>query len=149
MQNLKSLLNNRSIKEHNPTSKEINDILKLIQRDIKDAEIDILSNDRRFATAYNAALNLARIVTISEGYRIVAKIGHHKISFITASIILGKNFKNYFSLFEICRRKRNKVDYDLVDVATETELKELLFKVKNFNKLVYEWLIKTHTNFFI
>lgn len=144
MMNLKTLLAKGDLKKHLPSKNEIDGIRKLVGRDIKDAQIEELSIDRRFATAYNAALNLARIIVISEGYRITAKIGHHKVSFACALYLLGKKHEDYFNLFEICRRKRNKVDYDMTDVATETELYELISNVINFQKTVYNWLVANH-----
>lgn len=146
MKSLKNLLDKGDLKPHTPTKSEIDGIRKLVRRDLKDADIQELSIDRRFATAYNAALNLSRIVVISEGYRITAKIGHHKVSFSCASKILGKQYEDFFSLFELCRRKRNKVDYDQSDVATETELLELLEKSHEFKTCIDKWLTTHYSN---
>ena len=144
MKNLKNLLNSGDLKKHNPTKSEIGGIRKLVTRDLKDADIAELSIDRRFATAYNGALNLARIIVICEGYRITAKVGHHKVSFASAQTILRNKYDDLFSLFELSRRKRNKVDYDQSDVATESELADLISNVKIFEKVVNEWLIANH-----
>jgi hypothetical protein len=40
-----------------------------------------VSADRRFATAYNAALLTAHMVIACAGYRVTAKTGHHKVAF--------------------------------------------------------------------
>ena len=45
------------------------DLLRIVDRDLKDASILELSADRRFVTAYNAALRLATIVLRASGYR--------------------------------------------------------------------------------
>jgi hypothetical protein len=42
----------------------------LISRDLADATLAGLSADRRFATAYNAALQTAAMATACAGYRI-------------------------------------------------------------------------------
>ena len=39
-------------------------------------------------------------------------------------------------------KKRNIVDYDLTDVASMSELKELIEKVQEFRRIVYDWLEK-------
>ena len=144
MKSLNNLLVSKDLEEHNPSRNEIEGIKRLISRDIQDANLLELSIDRRFATIYNAALNLSRIIVISKGYRITAKIGHHKITFTAASIILGKQFDHFFSLFEICRRKRNKVDYDQADVATESELIDLISHVNKFEKIIHQWMSSNH-----
>ena len=146
LKNLKKLLADNTLKEHKASKAEIDGIRRLVMRDIQDADLNELSLDRRFATAYNAALNLARIVILAEGCRITAKMGHHKISFSVASTILDKSFQDYFSLFQVCRRKRNKVDYDLADIVTKTELQELIAKVKEFNRDIFEWLAANHSS---
>jgi hypothetical protein len=66
---------------HRPSKKELDDIRALVARDLADATVAGLSADRRFATAYNAALLAASMVIACAGYRVTAKTGHHKISF--------------------------------------------------------------------
>jgi hypothetical protein len=46
-----------------------------------DAGVTAVSADRRFATAYNAALLTAHMVIACAGYRVTAKTGHHKVAF--------------------------------------------------------------------
>ena len=50
------------LQQHNTSVKEIADLLKLVGRDLADADIKEISADRRFARACNAALQLATIV---------------------------------------------------------------------------------------
>jgi hypothetical protein len=51
--------------------------------------------------------------------------------------------------FDTCRRKRNQVDYDLVQAVTETETDELLQKAAEFRDLVEEWIRKHHRQYAI
>ena len=54
---------------------------QLIARDLEDACVAGLSADRRFATAYNAALQAANMAVACAGYRITAaRTGHHQVS---------------------------------------------------------------------
>lgn len=53
---------------------------ELIARDLADAGVAGLSADRRFATAYNAALQAANMAVACAGYRITARTGHHQVS---------------------------------------------------------------------
>lgn len=63
---------------------------QLIARDLADLALSGLSADRRLATAYNAALQAANMAIACAGYRITAKMGHHKISLESAALALGK-----------------------------------------------------------
>jgi len=81
------------------------------------------------------------IITVS-GYRVSAKTGHHALTFEIASLIIGERFQEYFDFFDVCRRKRNIVDYDHTNVTSRSELKELIEKVQEFRRIVYDWLEK-------
>lgn len=50
----------------------------------------------------------------------------------------------YTDYFEICRRKRNLVDYDAANVASETEAAELLRRVEEFAAHVEAWITQRH-----
>ena len=140
--NLQKYLKNGNLQPHRSTKKEIESFKKLIARDLSDCAIEELSVDRRFTTAYQAALNLSRMIIAVSGYRVSVKTGHHALTFEIAGMILEDKFQEYFDFFDVCRRKRNLVDYDLADVTSPSELKELLEKVQEFRHTVYDWLEK-------
>ena len=117
---------------------------ELIARDLADAGVAGLSADRRFATAYNAALQAANMAVACAGYRITAKIGHHKVSLESATLALGKSAEELTGYFEICRRKRNQIDYTHSHVASETEAKEIVTNAKYFYELVEAWIANNH-----
>lgn len=112
----------------------------LVARDLADARVAGLSADRRFATAYNAALLAANMAIACAGYRVTAKTGHHKISFDNIKLALGPLADKYTDYFETCRRKRNVIDYTRSRVATETEAKEIVEKAAEFYNLVEAWI---------
>lgn len=118
--------------------KTLETILNLVKRDLEDCQLEGLSSDRKFATAYGAALNLASYIIKKEGFRVAAKAGHHKITFDIAGELLGKKAADYINFFDFCRRKRNKVDYDQTNVVSETEVKEIISKVKEFKDFLKE-----------
>jgi hypothetical protein len=66
---LQSLLAEGKLRRHRTSAKEIADLLRVVDRDLADAAIAQTSADRRFATAYNAALALATVVLHAAGYR--------------------------------------------------------------------------------
>lgn len=109
-------------------------------RDLADATIAGLSADRRFATAYNAALLAANMAIACAGYRVTARTGHHKVSFDGIRLALGASADQYADYFETCRRKRNVIDYTRARVATETEAKEIVGTATEFYEFVESWI---------
>ena len=75
-----SLLANKEAQKHKTSKKELDNMRALIARDLADASLTGLSADRRFATAYNAALQAANMAIACAGYRIMSKVGHHRVS---------------------------------------------------------------------
>ena len=138
------LLANIDAQKHTTSKPELDNMRELIARDLTDAALAGLSADRRFATAYNAALQAANLAIACAGYRITARIGHHKLSLECATLALGKSAKSLTDYFETCRRKRNQIDYTQSHVATDTEAKEILAKALEFYDLVESWISKNH-----
>lgn len=87
-----------------------------------------LSADRRFATAYNAALQAGKIAVACSGYRVSARAGHHAVTFKADHLAIGSEAASLTNYFDTCRRKRNVIGYDNSSVATETEAEELLLR---------------------
>ena len=116
-----SLLANKEAQKHKTSKKELDNMRALIARDLADASLAGLSADRRFATAYNAALQAANMAIACAGYRIVSKVGHHRVSLESTKLVLGKAAHKYADYFETCRRKRNKFHglYGLTMAATD------------------------------
>jgi hypothetical protein len=73
------LLANKNAQKHTTSKQDLDNMRELIARDLADAAVARLSADRRFATSYNAALQAANMAIACAGYRITAKIGHHKL----------------------------------------------------------------------
>ena len=55
------LLANNEVQRHKTSKKELEKLRAVIVRDLADASLAGVSADRRFATAYNAALRTAKI----------------------------------------------------------------------------------------
>ena len=134
------LLGSHDVQRHRTSKKELDDIRALVARDLADATVAGLSADRRFATAYNAALLAANMAIACAGYRVIAKTGHRKISFDSIKLALGASADKYADYFETCRRKRNVIDYTRSHVATDTEAKEILEKATEFYEFVERWI---------
>jgi len=133
-------LSRGELQTHKTSRQELDALRALVRRDLADAAIAALSEDRRFATAYNAALLSATMVVACSGYRVVAKVGHHKVSLSAAALALGPEAAPFTAYFDRCRRKRNVIDYITAAVATETEADELLKLTREFNEVVERWI---------
>jgi uncharacterized protein (UPF0332 family) len=138
------LLANNEVQRHITSKKELDSIRAVIRRDLEDASLKGLSADRRFATAYNAALQATKMAVACAGYRVTTGAGHHRISLQAMKIALGKPVDAFSDYLDRCRRKRNVIDYDNAQVATETEAEEILTKTKQFVELVEEWISRNH-----
>ena len=139
------LLANRTVQNHSTSTREIEGLRELVERDLRDAAIDGLSEDRRFATAYNAVLQLSKMAIACAGYRVSYGAGHHQKTFEAVKTALGvKEVVTLTDYFDTCRRKRNNIDYDGSEIVTETEAEELLKKAGEFRDLVERWIVNKH-----
>jgi hypothetical protein len=78
------------------------------------------------------------------GYRVVGQ-GHHLTTFEALELAMGRTVAPLASYFATCRRERNMLDYDMADVATETEVNELLEKAEQFRQLVERWVAQHYS----
>ncbi len=144
---LEKLLTDKRLKTHTATPVEIADLRAVVDRDLQDARLSGLSPDRGFAIAYNAALQVAQMLVLCAGYRVAAVSGHHVITFQAAESIVGSSVSRLMAYFDICRRKRNHVDYDGTGIATDTETTELIAKTEEFLLLAEDWIAANHSKF--
>lgn len=146
--NWTGLLANRTVQSHATSFQEIKNLRELVGRDLQDAAIDGLSDDRRFATAYNAVLQLSKMAIACAGYRVASGAGHHQKTFEAVKTAINSSVADAFAdYFDTCRRKRNNIDYDGAEIVTETEADELLKKAKDFQVLVEDWIAKKHVTY--
>lgn len=134
------------MRPHRTSKQELDDLRAVVARDLADAGIDALSADRRFATAYNAALQTAKMAVACAGYR-TSGLGHHQTTFEAAELAVGPSSATFIAYFDACRRKRNTVDYDRAHVATETEAGQLLAEARSFVSLVENWIALNYPSF--
>jgi hypothetical protein len=144
--NWKSLLESRHVQPHAPAAEEIHALREVVDRDLGDAVVAGLSADRRFATAYNAALQLAKMAVTCAGYRVSGGLGHHQNTLDAVKVAIPEAAR-YADYFDACRRKRNRIDYEHASVATDSQAHELVAQVTEFFRLVEGWVEKNHPEF--
>lgn len=140
---LKQFLTDGQLKPHRTSPKEIRDLLRVVDRNLKDAAIEEISFDLRFTTAYQAALQVATVVLAASGFRTTGR-GHHWVTFNVLPELIGPEFQDTADYFDQCRGKRNLSDYDRAGEISETEAVELLKEATAFRAKVLEWLKRQH-----
>lgn len=138
------LLADNRVKRHTTSKAEIDDLRAVVQRDLKDAQIDLLSADRRFATSYNAALQTAHMIIACTGHRLSSIPGHHRVAFECVALAMGPSVNQLMDYFDACRLKRNHIDYDAAHAITDTEVEEIVQKTLEFVQLAEAWIAGTH-----
>ena len=131
------------VRPHKTSVREVEDLLRVVDRDLADAQIEQLSADRRFAIAYNAALQLATIALYAAGYRAVGK-GHHWATFQVLPEVMGDQAQARADYLNNCRSKRNVTDYDRVGGISSREVDEIIVETRAFRGNLLAWLKKEY-----
>ena len=140
------LLKDGQLKKHRTSKEEVAALLRVAKRDIADSKVIGVSTDRRFATAYNAILQLSAIILACRGYR-AAGWAHHYTTFETLYEILGQTYEDRIAYFDQCRTKRNVADYSRVGEVTEHEVAELISEAESFMKVTIGWLKQNYPQY--
>jgi len=126
------------LRPHKTSREEIAGLLGIADRDLADARRDI-SADWRFGIAYNAALRLCTILLYVEGYRPERTLQHYR-TIQALGLILGPDRKTDVEYLEVCRKRRNVIEYDAVGTVADREAAELTRFVVELRGLVLAWL---------
>jgi hypothetical protein len=126
----------KRVQPHVTSKQELDALRDVVERDLSDAALPRLSDDRKFATAYNAVLQLSKMAIACAGYRVAARSGHHETTFRALKLAMGKAVAKQATYFNTCRRKRNLVDYDVAHTVSSSEAVELVQKAEEFREMV-------------
>lgn len=140
---LHSLLAEGRIRPHRTSAKEVAALLRVVERDLADAEVTQTSADRRFATAYNAALQLATIALAAAGYR-ASGTGQHWATFNVLPEVMGPQEQARADYLDHCRSKRNVADYDRAGEVSGEDVEEIIAEVREFRAGLLSWMQKKH-----
>jgi len=143
MTTLKQLESSRLVRPHKSSLSEIETLLAVVERNLSDAAVSQLSDDGRFYMAYSAAFQLSTIALLASGFQAHGD-DHHKVTFSTLPATIGSHMTFLADYFERCRRKRNNIQYDQVNVATKSETEELYKESLEFRTAVLDWLSNNH-----
>lgn len=85
---LQEWLQNGWLRSHRSSREEIRNLLRISDRDLKDCQATNISNDNRFAMAYNAALQAATAALAASGYK-AEKGDHHYRTMQSVELTIG------------------------------------------------------------
>lgn len=143
---LKKLQTDGRLKPHKTSKREIDELRGGVEVKLKDAKSTAISDDTRFTTAYGAALLLTKMALACAGYRLDTKAGGHHVAAIEAlSHCVGAAGVPLANYFEVCRRKRNEIDYDRAHVASRADADEIVKQTEALEVLVEDWIAKQYS----
>jgi len=127
-----------------PTSRdEIKSLLTIVERDLKDANVQAISEDRRFEAAFNAARTAANLALRASGYRTSMQAGHH-IKTIESLELTIKAEAKLVQRLKVLSKKRNATSYDSAGNVSKQELELALKTAAELHREVVAWLKKEH-----
>ncbi len=122
---------------------EIRGLLTIVDRDLKDADVAGVSEDRRFEAAFNAARTCAGIALRASGYRTAVQAGHHMKTIESLELTIEADAR-LIQRMKALSKKRNATSYD---TAGNVSLQELELAVRTATELrreVIGWLEKNY-----
>lgn len=130
-----------------PTSRdEIRSLLTIVDRDLKDANVAVISEDRRFEAAFSAARTAANIALRASGYRTSTQSGHH-IKTIESLELTIKADSRMIQRMKTLSKKRNVTSYDSAGNISAQELELAIRTATELRSEVIAWLEKNHLQF--
>jgi hypothetical protein len=127
-----------------PTSREeITDLLGIVSRDLQDALVDAISEDRRFEAAFNAARTAANVALRACGYRTATQLGHHLKTIESLELTIRVD-PRVVQKMRVLSKKRNATSYDSAGNVSDQELEEVIRLANALQESVIAWLRENH-----
>ena len=123
-----------------PTSpEEIRNLLGIISRDLDDARVEAISDDRRFEAAFSAARTAANVALRACGYRTATQLGHHQETIESLEFTIHADPMLIHKL-RVLSKKRNATSYDSAGNVSEDELEQAIHVAGELQQSVTAWL---------
>lgn len=127
---------------HTTSRQEIEGLLGVADRDLRDCAAKGLSDDWRLAIAYNAALQCATAALAACGYRAAREAHHFRIA-QSLSLTLAVD-STLVAQLDAFRKKRNISDYERAGSVSAAEADEIATLARDLRKRLEKWLRKNH-----
>lgn len=142
LSSLENWLKNGWIVERQTSQHEISELLRLIDRDLTDCQVSVLSSDWKFSIAYNAALQSARAALAAAGYRPARDLHHYRVIQSLRYTIRAE--ENLIAKFDAFRKKRNISDYDRAGTISDKEIEEIILLATYIRAEIEKWIKNCH-----
>ncbi len=136
------------LKKHQTSREEIGNLFAIIERDLQDCAHEQVSEDWRFAIAYNAARQCCLVALYCSGYRSGRGAGDHYYVIQSLTQTLGEEFGELKDYLDSCRNKRNISDYDAAGTISLQEVEELVITAQELYHQVKSWVRLHHKEYF-
>ena len=103
------------LKPHKTSKQEIAGLFSIIERELRDSQIEELSTDGNHH--YRASLTLGTILLFLSGYALARGQSHHLRTIAAIPEALGREAGDDAEYLENCRVKRNVAEYDSANEA--------------------------------
>ena len=143
---LENYVENAWLRREPTSAQEIADQLGIVERSMRDAAVQEISDDLRFYTTFNAVLALANTALRASGYRVANQQGHHARTIETLEYTVGAEAKLLRKLLAFSK-KRNVASYDSAGSVSTQELEQILITATGLRDSVEAWLRKVHPEF--
>jgi hypothetical protein len=131
---------------HQATVAEVQQLLGVVDRELRDAAVPGLSDDGRFMHAYDAALQLCTIALQATGYEVGKGRGHHAYTINSLEHTLGAGQQATTRYLSTCSKLRNQSLYDSAGVVSQQDAQDLLDSAQQLLTDVLAWLRANHPN---
>ena len=144
---LEDWVKNGWLVQHKTSKREIQNLLGIIERDLKDCKVREISADWRFAIAYNAALQCCTIALYCRGYKPDRGQSEHYRTIQSLVLTMGNDYTEIRDYLNACRAKRNTSDYDSAGTVSESEVKELVNTSEELFLRLKQWLYDSYPQY--
>src|ERR1039457_6824267 len=131
------------LKAEPSSHEEITDLLGIVSRDLHDARIEAISEDRRFEAAFIAARTAANVALRACGYRTATQLGHHLKTVETLELTIQGD-RRLIQKLRVFSKKRNATSYDSAGNVSDQELEEVIRVADELQQSVTAWLRTNH-----
>jgi len=131
------------LKAESTSRDEIKGLLTIVDRDLHDARVNAISEDRRFEAAFNAARTCANIALRASGFRTTTQPGHHTKTVESLELTIGADAK-LIRKMKTLSQKRNATSYDTAGNVSSQELDLAIKTADELRHAVVAWLEKSH-----
>jgi hypothetical protein len=141
---LESWAEYRWLKKHRTSPQEIQELLGIVERDLRECQIETLSADTRHNIAYNAALQAAMASLAAAGYK-PERGRHHYIAIQSLKFTIGLD-SNSINLLDTFRGKRATSDYDRSGTISDGDAQACFEVAADLADKVRDWLHRHHSH---